>query len=60
MALALSFLAQMASSKLVGDGTPPLTATDSTGYTWLIAGVLVVGVLLVTFKTTKRNHLERE
>ena len=45
------------------DGRPPLSGSETTGtsgLTWIIAAVLVVGILLITFKTSKRNHLERE
>ena len=58
----LNVLAQMDSAKLVklNDGTPALQETGSYGMAWVIAIVLTVLVILVTFKTSKRSHLERD
>ena len=53
----IHFIAQM---DPVTDGTPPLAGATSHAVTWIIAGVLCIGILLVTFKTSKRNHLDRE
>jgi hypothetical protein len=59
MAAFLLFLAQMKDPPL--DGKPPLFADVGTsGMTWVIAAILTAGILLVTFKTSKRNHLERD
>jgi hypothetical protein len=42
------------------DGRPPLTADVGTsGLTWVMAVLLIAAILLVTFKTSKRNHLDR-
>jgi len=57
----LHMLAQM--QDVPADGRPPLNGSDTTGtsgLTWIMAAVLVVGILLITFKTSRRNHLERE
>jgi hypothetical protein len=55
----LCFLAQMKDPPL--DGKPALSADVGTsGLTWIIAAILVAGILLITFKTSKRNHLERD
>jgi hypothetical protein len=51
------FLAQMENPT---DGTPLLTSETSHAMTWMIVGVLSIGILLVAFKTSKRNHLERD
>ena len=59
MAALLYFLAQMKDPPL--EGKPSLSADVGTsGLTWVIAAVLVAGILLITFKTSKRNHLERD
>jgi hypothetical protein len=62
MLLFSHLLAQMDSDKLmkVGDGAPTLTDSASYGMAWVIALLLTVLILLVTFKTSKRNHLERD
>jgi len=53
------FLAQMSNPPL--DGRPSLSAAVGTsGLTWIIAAVLTAGILLITFKTSKRNHLDRD
>jgi hypothetical protein len=52
-------LAQMNNPPL--EGRPPLNAVVGTsGMTWIIAALLTAGILLVTFKTSKRNHLDRD
>ncbi len=55
----LTQLAQVDPSKLDTD-LPPLTAIVSSTMTWVIVGVFLVGILLITFKTSKRNHLEKD
>jgi len=57
-----SLLAQLSSDKLVklNDGSPTLNVTPSYAMTWVIALLLAAGILAVTFKTSKRNHLDRE
>jgi hypothetical protein len=56
----LSTLAQMSIDSKLLEGRPPLNAdSGASGMTWIIAALLVVGILLITFKTSKRNHLER-
>jgi hypothetical protein len=58
MAALLYLLAQMKDPPL--EGKPPLSADVGTsGLTWVMAAVLTAGILLITFKTSKRNHLER-
>jgi len=59
MAPFFHLLAQMKDVQL--DGRPPLTADVGTSpLTWILAFVLTAGVLLVTFKTSKRNHMEND
>jgi hypothetical protein len=54
----LLLLAQMENAPL--DGRPPLTADVGTsGLTWVIAGILTASIILITFKTSKRNHMDR-
>jgi hypothetical protein len=61
MQFGLHFIAQMDYNKYVaGQGTPDLSADSSYAMAWVIAAVLTAGILLITFKTSKRNHLERE
>ena len=60
MISAICFLAQIDPSKLLNDGTPSLTSDVSYGMTWIIVALLSAGILGITFKTSKRNHLERE
>jgi hypothetical protein len=55
----LTLLAQMNSSKF-SDGMPGLDQTDTYGMTWIVAAVITVAILLVTFKTSKRNALDRD
>jgi len=57
MSLLMHLLAQMDTPT---DGTPLFTGETSHAMTWIIVGVLAIGVLLVAFKTSKRNHLDRE
>ena len=56
----LYLLSQMDPNYLQGDGTPQLSVEYSYGMTWVIVAVVTAGILLVTFKTSKRNRLERE
>jgi hypothetical protein len=58
----LSVLAQMDSAKLMNlnDGSPTLTEPPSYGMAWVVAMVLTALILLVTFKTSRRNHTDRE
>ena len=62
MALILNLLAQMDSTKLMNlnDGSPPLSDTASYGAPWVVALFLTALTVLVTSKTSKRNHLERD
>ncbi|HVT79332.1 MAG TPA: hypothetical protein VHM90_01635 [Phycisphaerae bacterium] len=53
-------LAQMALDKIQGSGTPEFSGDFSYVTPWLIAAVIIAGILLVTFKTSRRNHLEKE
>jgi hypothetical protein len=55
----LHLLAQIDEAK-IQPGEPPLAAEYSYGLTWVIACVLIALILLITFKTSKRNALERE
>ena len=50
-----SLLAQVKESDLAPD-KPRLQIDGSTMTAWIIIGVLVAGILLITFKTSKRNH----
>ena len=43
-----------------GTGTVEYSAESSYAVTWIIGIVLSVGILLVTFKTSKRNYLGKE
>lgn len=55
----LGLLAQI--ETLPMDGRPTLrTDVGTSGMTWIIAAVLTAGILLITFKTSKRNHIERD
>jgi len=56
----MHLLAQMADNKIQGSGTPELTVEHSYVMAWVIAAVLIAGILLITFKTSRRNHLETE
>ncbi len=59
MSAMLLLLAQMKEVDL--QGRPPLnTDVGTSGFTWVIAAILTAGILLITFKTSKRNHLERD
>jgi hypothetical protein len=59
MASILLLLAQMKDPPL--EGKPPLSAEVGTsGLTWVLVAILTAGILLITFKTSKRNHLERD
>ena len=55
----LSLLAQMDSKLLptLNDGSPPFSADASYAMAWIILGLLTTGILLVTFKTSRRNRL---
>jgi hypothetical protein len=56
----LNLLAQMDHERIQGSGTPDLSAESSYVWPWVIAGLLLVGILLVTFKTSRRNNLEND
>ena len=59
MNLIVGLLAQI--ETLPMDGRPALhTDVGTSGMTWIIAAVLTAGILLITFKTSKRNHIERD
>ena len=62
MMMALSsLLAQIDPNKLNGLGEPPLdNAESSFGLTWVIACVLIALIIFVTFKTSKRNAMDRQ
>ena len=55
-----SLLAQMDESKL--DALVPRLSGDSASYapTWVIASILVAAILLITFKISKRNAVEKD
>jgi hypothetical protein len=56
-----NLLAQI--QNLPQDGRPslPSDTMGTSGMTWIIAGVLAGGILLITFKTSKRNStLDRD
>ena len=61
MVLIFNLLAQMDPDKLtkLSNGSPTLSESASYGMTWVIALLLTAGILMVTFKTSKRNHMER-
>ena len=42
------------------NGEPVLESEYSFGFAWIIAGLVTALVLLVAFKTSKRNAMERE
>jgi hypothetical protein len=50
----ISILSQIVQSKL--DSDTPRVEAGSTVVTWVIAGILVVAVLLIAFKTARRNN----
>jgi hypothetical protein len=58
----LRFLAQIDPEIFNQEGRPILRndSMGTSGMTWVIAAVLTAGILLIAFKTSKRNHLERE
>ncbi len=57
----VSFLAQMDYNKFVsGQGTPDLSVESSYVTAWIVAAVLAAGILLITFKTSRRNQLETD
>ena len=60
MATMFHLLAQMDPSKLEGSGAPRLEASASYGLTWVLAVILTAGILLITFKISKRNSLDRQ
>ena len=54
-------LAQMDYDKYIkGTGTVEYSAESNYAMTWIVAAILTAGILLITFKTSRRNHLERE
>ncbi len=58
MSALLHVLAQL--TTMPQDGRPYNLDVGTSGMTWIIAGVLAGGILLITFKTSKRNHLDRD
>jgi len=58
MAGMTTYIAQIDPAK-VQDGTPQLQAEYSYGMTWVLIAVLAALILFVTFKTSKRNSLDR-
>jgi hypothetical protein len=57
----LHVLAQMNIDTSHLDGRPPINAEVGTSpMTWVIACVLVAGIVLTTFKTSKRNAVEKD
>jgi hypothetical protein len=56
---ALSLLAQIDPTKL-DSSLPAYQQEASATFTWVIVGIITVGTLLVTFKTSKRNYLEKD
>ena len=59
MATIFHLLAQMDPSKL-GNGAPRLESQAGDGLTWVLVAVLTAGILLITFKISKRNSLDRQ
>lgn len=55
----LHLVAQMDPSKIT-DGVPPLQVESSYAVAWAIAAIVTLGVLFVTFKTSRRNLLDRD
>jgi hypothetical protein len=53
----MTILAQIDPAKL-DSSLPPLVQEASSIKTWLMVGVILVGVILVTFKVSKRNLKE--
>jgi len=60
MNMLFTFLAQMDPGKIRDPGIPPLNVASSSAITWILGALLTAGILLVTFKTSKRNHLDRD
>jgi hypothetical protein len=58
--LAMFYILSQLDASKIQPGEPPLNAEYSFGLTWVIACILVALILLITFKTSKRNVLERE
>jgi len=56
----LQVLAQIDDSKISGLGEPPLQSEYAYSLTWVITALLVTLILLVTFKTSKRNAMDKE
>lgn len=54
----LTLLAQIDPNKLSSEAR--LDVASSSVVPWLITGVITVGILLVTFKTSKRNATDRD
>ncbi len=51
------FLAQMAEKSQLPSELPRIQTEETATFTWIIAVVLLVGILLITFKTSKRNAI---
>jgi hypothetical protein len=57
----LHVLAQMNIENSQLDGRPPINAEVGTSpMTWVIAALLIAGILLATFKTSRRNAVEKD
>ena len=59
MAHVMMVAGQIDPAKLQSDA-PPLTVEASSAMTWIIASVLIAGILAITFKTSKRNYLQKD
>ncbi|MGN6370450.1 MAG: hypothetical protein ACTHN5_19520 [Phycisphaerae bacterium] len=46
----------LAQVKTLDSATPRIGDTPSSATTWIIVAILVVAILLITFKTARRNH----
>ncbi|HUO07140.1 MAG TPA: hypothetical protein VM008_02325 [Phycisphaerae bacterium] len=53
LTLLASSLAQI---KTLDSTTPRIPDPPSTATTWMIVSVLVVAILIIAFKTARRNH----
>jgi hypothetical protein len=56
----LSLLAQIDRIGKLDTDLPPFVVEASPVTTWLVAGVLLVGIIAITFKPSKRNLVEKE
>ena len=46
----------LAQIKTLDAATPRIPDPPSSATTWIMVGILVVAILLITFKTARRNH----